>query len=179
MNSFEDLINKYRDVIISVYRLGIDCCGDDCIIRVIDWDYVRGLDCRVYGLMIDPEQVNELLRRPSLIRSLLQRGINRLITYPCIAQDKVSLLNRLGFIMVNYLVSNDCPLTREVMIHLDAYKIIELVNKGVTVYVHLYHPYIKGKKESAYDANLIFEAALEYLRKFKVTIRLVLDELYH
>ena len=178
MSSFRDLINRYGDVITSVYRLGIDCCGDDCIIRVVDWDYVRGLNCRVHGLMVDPEQVNELLRRPSLLKSLLQRGINRLIAYPCIAQDRISLLNRLGLTIVNYLVSDGCPLTREVMIHLDAYKVIELVNRGVIVYVHLYYPYIKGRGRPMYDIDSIFDAALEYLRRFGARIRLVVDELY-
>lgn len=99
MSLFEELIDRYKDIIISIYRLGVDCCGDYCIIRVTDWDRIKELRCNVYGLMIDPEQVNELLRRPSLIKLLLQRGINRLITYPCITQDKITLLNNLALLL--------------------------------------------------------------------------------
>ncbi|GAB6946594.1 hypothetical protein JCM16161A_07240 [Vulcanisaeta sp. JCM 16161] len=179
MSSFRELINKYKDVVISVYRLGIDCCGDDCIIRVTDWSYVRGLKCRVHGLMIDPEQVNELLRRPSLIKLLLQRGVNRLIAYPCITQDRVMLLSRLGFTVMNYFTGDDCSLTQSVVVHLDAYKIIDLAGRGVTIYVHLYRPYIRGVGKSTYDINSIFDTALEYLRRSGIKIHLILDELYH
>ncbi|ADY00588.1 hypothetical protein VMUT_0375 [Vulcanisaeta moutnovskia 768-28] len=172
---FNELINEYRDIIIDVFQLGINCYGDNCIIRVTDWDYIRELKCRVYGLMVDPEQVNELLRHPSMIKLLLKSGVNRFIVYPCITQDKISLLNRLGFTIMNYLVNDDCTLTKEVVIHLDTYKIINLVNKGIIVYVHLYYPYIKGKKDTTYDINSMFDAALEYLRRSGVKIRLILD----
>lgn len=181
MDSFKELIDRYKDLIISVHRLGINCCGDDCIIRVTDWGgYVKELGCGVYGLMIDPEQISELLRRPSLIRLLLQRGINRFITYPCITQDRISLLSRLGFTVMNYLINDNCPLTQSIVIHLDAYKIIELASKGITIYVHLYYPYIKGRRESAYNVYSIFDVALEYLRRSGgVKIHLILDELSH
>ncbi len=122
-----------------------------------------------------------MLRRPSLIKLLLQRGINRLITYPCITQDKITLLNKLGFTVMNYFTSDDCSLTQSVVVHLDAYKIINLVGRGgIVVYVHLYQPYIRGRSESTRDINSIFDIALEYLRRSGgVKIHLILDELSH
>ncbi len=179
MASLRELIDRYRDVVAGTYRLGIDCCGDDCIIRVMDWEYVYGLKCRVYGLMIDPEQVSELLRRPSLIRSLLSRGINRVITYPCIGSDSISLLDRLGFVVMNYLTSDDCLVTQGVVIHLDAYKIINLVRRGVTTYVHLYYPYVGGGGKTTSRIISIFDDALDFLRRSGVKVYLILDETFH
>ena len=176
MDILNELISGHRDVIIRVLRLGIDCCGDDCISRVTDWTRVKELNCHVYGLMIDPDQVNELLRRPSLIRSLLRERINKLIIYPCITPDLITLLSRLGFTVMNYITSDECPLTQEVVIHLDAYKIINLARSGFVVYVHLYNPCIKGKN-STHDLKSIINTALEYLRRSDIKIYLILDEL--
>ncbi|BDR91274.1 hypothetical protein [Vulcanisaeta souniana] len=170
-----ELINRHRDIIIRVLRLGIDCCGDDCISRVTDWTRIKELNCRMYGLMIDPDQVHELLRRPSLIRSLLRMGINRLIIYPCATLDLVTLLGRLGFTVMNYITSDECPLTQEVVIHLDAYRIINLVRRGIVVYAHLYNPYIRERRDHMPDAYSVLNGNLEYLMKMGTRLYLILD----
>lgn len=150
------MIDKYKDIIISIYRLGVDCCGDYCIIRVTDWDYIKELRCNVYGLMIDPGQVNELLRRPSLIKLLLRRGgINRLIAYPCITQDKITLLSKLGFTVMNYFTSDDCSLTQSVVVHLDAYKIINLAGR-VLSFMFIYTNHTSETEMSRYAILIQF-----------------------
>ncbi|MCG2863778.1 MAG: hypothetical protein L7H10_01740 [Vulcanisaeta sp.] len=172
MSFLGDLINKYRELIIKVLRLSVNCCGDDCIMRVLDVTRLRDINCGVYGLMIDRAQVGELLRRPSIIKLLLDRGINRLITYPCIDQGLIRFLERLGFTVINYITGDECVVTREVVTHLNAYKVIDLARRGVVVYVHLYRPYIR---RGQYDAVSLFDTAFEYLARGNVKIHLILD----
>lgn len=175
MNELGNLINKYRDLVIRVFRLGIDCCSDDCIIRVLDVSHLGNIGCGVYGLMLDSGQVNELLRRSSIIKLLLNKGIIRLFVYPCINSERINFLERLGFIVINYLTSDDCVLTREVIVHPDAYRIINLVRRGFAVYVHLYNPYIR--RDYSYDAVSLFDAAFEYLVRNNVRVYLILDSI--
>ncbi len=177
MDSFEELLDKYRDVVIGVYKLGTKCCGNDCIIRVTDWDYVKTLRCSIYGLMIDSEQADELLRHPSLIKALLEKGISRLIAYPCFGYSTIDLLRRLGFTVMNYVTEKSCPLTPEVVIHPNAYETVSLVKRGIITYVHLYNPYL-GKKLQ-YDIKSIFDVIFEYLRKANVKVYLILDMIDH
>ncbi|MFB6470977.1 MAG: hypothetical protein TU36_007090 [Vulcanisaeta sp. AZ3] len=175
MDELREIISKYWDLVLGVFHLGVNCCGDDCIVRMLNIEHIRNLGCKVYGLMIDKRQIDELLRYPSIIKSILDRGINKIITYPCISQDRINFMSKLGFKVINYISSNNCPLTEEVVIHLDAYRVIDLTNMGIKVYVHLYEPYIKDKP--SYGIVTVLEPILEHLRRSNVKFYLILDEL--
>ncbi|WP_243676092.1 hypothetical protein [Vulcanisaeta distributa] len=54
-----------------------------------------------------------------------------------------------------------------------------MAGRGIIVYVHLYQPYIRDRNEPIRDINSIFDIALEYLRRSRIKIHLILDELSH
>ncbi|WP_069807221.1 hypothetical protein [Vulcanisaeta thermophila] len=168
--NFNELINRYRTVIDQVFTLDVKDCGDRCIVRVLNWGVVDTLGS-VHALMIDPNEYWELLRRPSLIGKLLRRGLRRLILYPCFGSGELTVLGRLGFVTINYVTSNNCALTKYVVMPPNAYDVVSMVRGGYGVYVHLYRVFTKQGR----DLGSLFESFFEYLLKQGVRVNLILD----
>ncbi len=150
MGFANDLVMRYADRARCILRLTPYCCKD-CVVRVIDWSFFK---CdETWGVMADEWQVWELLKRPSLMRALLSRGVRRIVLYACFNEDLIKRLQRLGFRPINYACSSECPVTEEIVVPPNAYLIERFVLGGSTVYVHLFKPRVKNP-ESALTSTL-------------------------
>lgn len=174
MSYWDDCINRalmnYNDVINQVFMLDVRDCGDRCILRLIDWSTIYSIG-NLYALMIDYDDFHELMKKPSIIRELFRRDLRRLILYPCFSNNDASILRRLGFLTINYITSEDCPYTEEVVMPPNAYDVVKAVNRGFRVYVHLYQPFIK---RGQIPRNLI-DDFFNYLRENSVKVNLIVE----
>jgi len=122
-------------------ELRIRCVDSQSIVRIIDWvlleEQIGGCDSP-YGFMVDPEQVKDILRFPSL-RERLLRLSPRLFTYPCITEELVKRLELWGFKVINYVTSDDCFIT-DAVVTVPGYPL----NVEGEIYVHIYEPFNEG-----------------------------------
>lgn len=174
VNYWFDVINEtlrnYSDVVNQVFTLDVKDCGDKCILRVVNWNVIRNIR-NIYALMIDPDDFQELMKRPSLIKELLSKNLRRLILYPCFGNNELLVLHKLGFIAMNYITRRECPHTEDVVIPPNAYDAVQLVNEGVRVYVHLYQPFTRQRQ----IPRGLFNDFFEYLRRYNVRVNLIVE----